>query len=119
MKRGSNSRPVYSTEQGRLCPVCGAARADCRCRAAAPGIAGDGSVRLRRERKGRGGKAVTVIEGLPLPEPELKVLARELKQRCGVGGAVKAGRVEIQGDQREALAAALRERGYRVVLAGG
>jgi len=84
-----------------------------------PAILGDGIIRLRRETKGRGGKAVTIVDGLPLAGTELKSLAKALKQKCGVGGAVKDGAVEIQGDQRATLQNELEKRGYTVKLAGG
>ncbi len=117
---GRTSRPVYSTDRGRLCPGCGASRDACRCsRKTASQAATDGIVRLHRESKGRGGKAVTIIRGLPMEAPELKALAKTLKQRCGVGGAVKDGAVEIQGDQRELLQKILSEQGFKVKLAGG
>ena len=83
------------------------------------GAGGDGIVRLHRETKGRGGKAVTVIRGLPLAGKELQALARALKQRCGVGGAVKGDAIEIQGDQRRILQPELEKRGYTVRIAGG
>ncbi|MEQ8263517.1 translation initiation factor Sui1 [Pseudohaliea sp.] len=113
-------RIVYRTDGGRTCPRCGEPVAACRCAdAPGPAAAGDGIVRLRRERKGRGGKAVTLVEGVPLPAAELKGLAKRLKQRCGVGGAVKDGRIEIQGDQREVLKGLLEAEGFKVKLAGG
>ncbi|MEE4277836.1 MAG: translation initiation factor Sui1 [Halieaceae bacterium] len=114
-------RTVYSTDRGRLCPDCGAVKADCRCRlvkAQTPG-SDDGVVRIRRETKGRGGKAVTIVTGLALADTELKAMAKTLKQRCGVGGAVKEGNIEIQGEQRETIRAYLEKEGYRVKLAGG
>jgi translation initiation factor 1 len=80
---------------------------------------GDGIVRLRRETKGRGGKAVTVISGLPLAGSEMKAMAKALKQRCGVGGSIKADEIEIQGDQRAILQAELEKRGFTVKLSGG
>lgn len=85
----------------------------------APHAAVDGTVRIRRETKGRKGKGVITISGLPLQEAELKALAKELKQKCGVGGSVKEGVIEIQGDQREVVKAELERKGYRVKLAGG
>ncbi|MDR0781574.1 MAG: translation initiation factor Sui1 [Pseudomonadales bacterium] len=122
----SNSRSVYSTDQGRLCPGCGKPVAACVCRqrSAAPlhkgdGNKGDGIVRIHRETKGRGGKGVSLIKGLPLDAEALKQLAAKLKQHCGTGGTVKDGVIEIQGDQRDKLSAYLQQQGYNVKLAGG
>lgn len=114
----NNSRPVYSSEQGRLCPGCGRAKSACACRPDRPAV-GDGIVRIRRESKGRGGKTVTVVTGLPLEGEALKLLAGELKRRCGTGGTVKDGTVEIQGDHADLLLAELEKRGYRAKRAGG
>jgi translation initiation factor 1 len=78
-------------------PGCGRPVAHCICaRLRAAQVAGDGRVRVGREIQGRGGKAVTVVRGLPLAAEELKALAKELKQRCGTGGTVKDGAIEIQ-----------------------
>jgi len=115
----TNSRLVYSTDGGRLCPQCQRPEAGCVCGKAKPADLGDGIVRLHRETKGRGGKAVTLIRGLPLQGDELKSLTKALKQKCGVGGAVKEDAVEIQGDQRELLKAELEKRGFTVKIAGG
>ena len=82
-------------------------------------MTGDGIVRLHRETKGRGGKAVTLVKGVPLGGAELKSLARALKQKCGVGGSLKGDVIEIQGDQRKLLKGELEKRGYTVKLAGG
>lgn len=116
---GTHSTLVYSTDGGRLCPQCQRPVAACVCGSARPAITGDGIVRLHRETGGRGGKAVTIIRGLPLAAPELKILAKALKQKCGVGGAVKNDTIEIQGDQRQLLARELEARGYRTKIAGG
>lgn len=92
---------VYSTDTGRVCPGCGQAVALCRCAAlaaAAARPAGDGVVRVSRETKGRGGKAVTMVHGVPLDDAGLAVLAKELKAACGSGGTVKHGVIEVQGD---------------------
>lgn len=104
-----NSRLVYSTDAGRI---------DSKPAVAAPPPS-DGVVRIRRESKGRGGKSVSVITGLGLETVALKTLARELKQLCGVGGCVRQWDIEIQGDQRDKLKAALEKRGHAVKLAGG
>ena len=76
-------------------------------------------VRIRRESKGRGGKAVTVIEGIPEHPDKLKLICKQLKQRCGVGGAVKGAQLEIQGDQRPTCKQHLETMGYRVRFSGG
>jgi translation initiation factor 1 len=76
-------------------------------------------VRITRETKGRGGKAVTVISGLPVTPEELKVIAKKIKQRCGVGGSAKEATIEIQGDQRTVCKDALEALGYTCKLAGG
>ncbi|MFT4518612.1 MAG: translation initiation factor 1 [Halioglobus sp.] len=117
--KNTNSRLVYSTDVGRRCPQCQRPQADCVCGADRPAALGDGIVRLHRETKGRGGKAVTLIKGLPLSEAELKVLAKKLKQKCGVGGSIKEDFIEIQGDQRPILKAELENMGYTVKIAGG
>lgn len=82
-------------------------------------LSGDGRVRVRRETSGRRGKAVTTVSEVPLDDAALKALAGRLKQRCGVGGSVKAGVIELQGDHRDAVAGLLRREGFEVVLAGG
>jgi len=80
---------------------------------------GDGVVRVGRETKGRKGKGVTVITGLPLADDELARLATRLKKRCGSGGTVRDGLIEIQGDHRDLLVTELDGLGYRVERAGG
>lgn len=115
-----NSRPVYSTSAGRLCPDCGLPLDSCRCRAeAAEQPLGDGNVRVGRETAGRKGAGVTVITGLPLAAAALETLGRELKKLCGSGGTVQGGRIEIQGDHRDRLVAELARRGYRAKRSGG
>jgi predicted translation initiation factor SUI1 len=76
-------------------------------------------VRLGRETKGRRGKGVTTIADVPLDEAGLLELATKLKDRCGTGGTIKDGVIEIQGDQRDRLAAVLESMGYRVKRVGG
>jgi translation initiation factor 1 len=110
---------VYSSETGRTCPHCAHAVAKCVCRKNPRASRGDGIVRIRREVKGRRGKTVTTISGIPLPEDELRTLAGDLKRQCGTGGSAKDGVIEIQGDHRDTLAPMLQERGYTVKLAGG
>jgi translation initiation factor 1 len=76
-------------------------------------------VKVRRETSGRRGKGVTTIYNVPLGDRELKELGKRLKKRCGVGGAVKDGVIELQGDQRDTVVELLKAEGYDVVLAGG
>ncbi|MCE8026774.1 MULTISPECIES: translation initiation factor Sui1 [Halomonadaceae] len=113
---------VYSTEHGDMCPGCRQPQADCRCSELAEQerlAALDGVVRIRRETSGRKGKGVTTISGIPLPADELKALAKTLKKRCGTGGSLQDGIIEIQGDHRELLKAELERQGFTVKLAGG
>ncbi len=111
---------IYSTDKGRHCPDCGAPRAACSCKQkSAASRPGDGIVRLQRQTSGRAGKAVIVITGLALEPAALKNLAKDLKQRCGCGGAVKDDTIEIQGDHRAALQTTLEQLGYKVKLSGG
>lgn len=109
---------VYSTEAGRTCSGCRQPVAACNC-AAAPLPEGDGIARIRRETKGRGGKTVTTVSGLPLQAEELKVLGKKLKTRCGCGGSVKEGTIEIQGDHADLITAWLKEQGFQARRAGG
>jgi translation initiation factor 1 len=116
-KKGSGS--VYSTEYGRMCPACGKPMVQCGCRRKEPAPKGHGTVRVARETKGRKGSGVTLITGLPLDADGLRKLASRLKQRCGSGGTVKAGTIEIQGDHRDALLEELEKLGYSAKRAGG
>lgn len=113
-----NARLVYSSDSGRICPACGRPAVSCICRKKSV-PAGDGIVRIRRESKGRGGKTVCVITGIPGNEDAVKSLAGELKRRCGTGGTVKDGIIEIQGDHRGLLISELTAKGYKVKAAGG
>jgi translation initiation factor 1 len=80
---------------------------------------GDGVVRVSRQTKGRKGKGVTLVTGVPLAGEELKTLAKKLKQRCGSGGTVKDGVIEIQGDHRDVVVKELSEHSWVVKKAGG
>jgi len=115
--RTKNSRLVYSTEHGRLCPGCHRPAKQCNCRPHT--TSGDGIVRILRETKGRKGKGVTLITGLSLADDELKTLAKKLKQLCGCGGTIKAGVIEIQSDDRERLQQVLISAGFKAKIAGG
>lgn len=111
---------VYSTGQGRLCPECGQPKAQCVCKKSKPPApSSDGTVRVGRETKGRKGAGVTVISGVPLAEEALKSLAKDLKTRCGSGGTVKDGVIEIQGDHRDTVMAELAKRGWKLKRSGG
>jgi translation initiation factor 1 len=79
----------------------------------------ESKVRVSREVAGRGGKGVSVITGLPLAPAQLEQLATQLKKSCGAGGAVKEGRIEIQGDHRDRLVAELVKLGYAAKRSGG
>ena len=123
-KKNTDYVTVYSTDTGRICGHCGQPQAACCCRkhgqaTPVPPPMGDGVVRLMLETKGRKGKGVTLVTGLPLAEVKLRELAKQLKSRCGSGGTVKNGVIEIQGDHRDTVAAALSKQGYRVKRAGG
>jgi translation initiation factor 1 len=122
---------VYSTEKGRMCPDCGqpAAKCDCsRVRAAAGThrtaaavknpVPRDGIVRVGRETKGRKGKGVTLVMGVPLAPEELAELCTKLKKKCGSGGAVKDGVIEIQGDHRDTIVDDMTAQGWTVKRIG-
>ncbi len=114
------SRPVYSTQNGRLCPGCSKPKTACSCKNPAPDREpSDGIIRIHLDRKGRAGKIVSLVQGLTLDAKVLDSLARQLKSKCGCGGTVNGGTIEIQGDHRERLKLLLEQLGYRVKLAGG
>lgn len=122
-----NSRLVYSTDIGRICPECAKPAARCTCKKKTPAktikprekFPDDGIVRIRREIKGRKGKTATVIFGMPLDDNDLKQFAKMLKMRCGSGGSVKDGMIIIQGDHRNTLLNEIKRQGYDAKLAGG
>ena len=114
------SRPVYSTESGRLCPACALPVNKCQCKSKAQqAVPLSGGVTIWRESKGRAGKEVTLIKGLPLNALELQLLGSSLKKHCGSGGTVSGETIEIQGDHREKARAFLLSKGYQAKLAGG
>ncbi len=100
---------VFSTDKGRIKPE--------KKKPEAP--KGDGIVRVGRETKGRKGKGMTTITGVPTHPDGLKDLAKKLKQKCGTGGTVKGQTIEIQGDHRDLLVAELQSMGYTVKKSGG
>jgi translation initiation factor 1 len=116
----SGSRLVYSTDGGRMCPRCRRPLPQCTCRATRAAVPlAPGPVRVSRESKGRGGKTVTLVRGLPLPAAELEALGKQLRSHCGSGGTVKDGVVEVQGDHAERVLAWLLQRGHAAKRAGG
>lgn len=118
--RSTSGGLVYSTEAGRMCPVCRNPIDRCGCKRTAAAVpAGDGIVRVSRETKGRGGKAVTVVKGVAVDDAGLVKLAQQLKASCGSGGTVKDGVIEVQGDHCDKVMALLTEHGYKVKRAGG
>ena len=119
-----NSRLVCSTESGQMCPSCGKPAVECMCKKKKVNkrlspYPDDGIVRIRRETKGRKGKTVTAIFGVPLDDKKLHQFAKTLKRRCGTGGTVKDGIIEIQGDHKETLLDEIKKQGYTVKVAGG
>ena len=114
-----NEALVFSTGIGRRCPQCLRAVAECVCKGKSKPAHGNGVVRVGRETKGRAGKGVSVITGLPLNQDQLEQLATKLKKRCGTGGTVKEGSIEIQGDHRDVLVAELEKLGFQAKKAGG
>ena len=113
----NKQRTVYSTDLGQLCPDCRQPVKSCQCQPLQPKC--DGIVRLQRQTKGRSGKPVTLITGVPMSAPELKKLSGELKSKCGVGGSVEGANILIQGDKRATLKKLLEQHGFAVKLAGG
>jgi translation initiation factor 1 len=111
-------RLVYTSHRGRVCPKCGWPASDCRCASQQP--AEDEPVperivfKLRIEKTGRGGKTVTVIDGLPRNAPFSAALAQDLKRSCGTGGTLRDGALELQGDLRDRAREFLTRKGYVV-----
>jgi len=119
MKKSKTKGLVYSTDKGRTCPDCGDPVKQCSCnqRGSQPPV--DGVVRVSRQTKGRKGSGVCLVTGIQLSEADLKKLGKQLKIKCGTGGTVKNGIIEIQGDHREKLVDVLVKLGYKAKLAGG
>jgi translation initiation factor 1 len=118
-----NSRLVYSTESGKICPSCQNPVSECTCKKkksrSQTNIKYDGVIRIQREVKGRKGKTVTIVSGFQIDVDELKNLATQLKRRCGTGGTVKDGVIIIQGDHRDTLVAELKNLGFKAKISGG
>ncbi len=115
MTAKSSSRPVYSTDSGRLCARCGWPQASCKCSSKLEQKVPEKMVaKLRIEKAGRGGKTVTVVYDLPKNAAFLAQLAAELKRACGSGGTAGETSVEIQGEQRERIRPLLAAKGWTV-----
>jgi translation initiation factor 1 len=111
----ANARLVYSSGAGRICAGCGQPERGCRCgEASAATIPARPTVKLRVEKKGRGGKTVTVVFGLPRNDAFLKELGQELKRACGTGGTVLEDGVELQGDMRDRVREILEGKNFLV-----
>lgn len=120
MRKGTTGGLVYSTEGGRMCPLCRQPVGACTCRAALRALpAGDGVARVSRESKGRGGKVVTLVRGIPLEAAALAALGKRLRTTCGTGGTVKDGVLELQGDHAERVIELLTLEGHTAKRAGG
>jgi translation initiation factor 1 len=114
-----SSRIVYSTGLGSLCPNCRRAVRECVCPKGAPGAAKPSAIRVGRETQGRAGKGVTTVAGLPMSLSDIEALATKLKKRCGSGGTVREGVIEIQGDHRDVIVAELAKMGWPAKRSGG
>lgn len=114
----ASSGLVYSTDAGRMCPACRQPLSKCTCGRPVP-MASPGNVRGSRETKGRGGKCVTVVKGVPLDADALAALGKRLRSACGSGGTVKDGTIEVQGDHCERVMVLLAAEGLSPRRAGG
>ena len=119
MRKSNPGGLVYSTEGGRMCPSCRQPVASCLCRNASAVPVGDGTVRVSRSSKGRGGKTVTLVQGVPLPAAELAEWGKRLRTACGAGGTLKDGVLEVQGDHVERVLAWLQQQGLKGKRSGG
>jgi translation initiation factor 1 len=116
----NNSELVYSTEFGDTCPKCKKNFKKCRCKNKTTTAATlDGIIRVGRETKGRKGKGVTLVAGIDPEKEDIKSISKALKQKCGTGGTVKNGIIEIQGDHRDLILTELENLGFKVKKSGG
>ena len=119
MRKSGSGGLIYSTESGRMCPACRQPLTACTCAQQQRAPAGDGTVRVSRESKGRGGKTVTVVRGLSLDDAALAALGKRLRSACGSGGTVRDGVLEVQGDHAERVIELLTAEGFVVKRSGG
>ncbi len=117
ISRGGNPT-VYSTDSGRICPVCQNPIGQCTCKKMKEIPKGDGILKISLQTKGRHGKKVTVITGFSLSGEELEKLAAELKRKCGTGGSIKDNSLEVQGDLRQKVSEELIGKGFKVKMTG-
>lgn len=110
---------VYSTDLGRLCPVCNTSISACTCSQSPKKAIPSGPIRIRRESKGRGGKPVTLISGLPLAPDAKASLAKSLRKQLGVGGSIDGEDILLQGDHRPSVLKLLQKAGYEAKISGG
>jgi translation initiation factor 1 len=102
-----------------MCPDCGKAIAACLCKKTSARSESSAGIRVSRQTKGRGGKTVTRVEGVPLGDDALMQLGKQLRSACGSGGTVKDGVIEVQGDHCDKVMEALKQQGYAPKRAGG
>jgi translation initiation factor 1 len=115
MKDRENARIVYSSAAGKICRGCGQPERGCRCgQASSDAVPARPVAKLRMEKKGRGGKTVTVVFGLPNNAAFLRDLTQQLKRACGTGGTATDEGVELQGDLRERVREFLLGKGFLV-----
>ena len=115
MKERENARIVYSSAAGKICRGCGLPERGCTCaQAASEPVPARPVAKLRMEKKGRGGKTVTVVFGLPNNAAFLKALSQELKRACGTGGTATDDGVELQGELRDRVREFLNAKGFLV-----
>ncbi len=119
MRKAGAGGLVYSTDSGRMCPACRQPVAACSCHTALAAPAPGAGVRVSLDKKGRAGKAVTLVRGLSLDALALAVLGKQLRMACGTGGTAKDGVLELQGDHVEKALAFLQAQGISGKRAGG
>ncbi len=117
--RNSGTGLVYSTDAGRMCPLCRQPVGNCRCSSVVNRAPSDGVVRVAIQTKGRAGKGVTLVQGLALDAVALAAMGKQLRTACGCGGTVKDGVIEVQGDHRDRIVEMLKAQGLVVKRAGG
>jgi len=108
---------VYSTTQGDLRKK--ANKKSSKNASLPPGVKNDGTIRVQKEKKGRGGKTVTVLYGVPLEGNDLVQLSKQMKQHIGTGGTLKDGVIVLQGDHIPKVITFLKNKGFQTKRMGG